>query len=491
MGELFENMGFRENPFSRFSAEEEKEYLHNIFVPPKYYATIHSDLKTGSSRFIFGERGVGKSALVLNLKSDFAENRVFCILIDDYEGIKLTANGKEFFALTLKNVVTTFGLYLLKNKQYIRGLSKEEKEKLTFFIYIFFETLSKSQFDDLYNKTTHIKSKNIFRRIINYFVFKPVNIFLSGCSEFIGSTINNALGLPTQVGEHVYKEFFPKLKETSFLEKIMPNQLEYQTMKSMLRELIPIINKCGYNGVVIIYDKIDEYRLLNAQITTIAQFIKDLVLDTSLLLDDSISLVFSLWSRIKQPLANMGVRYDKLKPIDITWTNSDLKKILGDKLAYFSDKKINDIQQIVSEKYVETILHLANGSPRHLIILLSKIYDEQTTIDESVKTFCDEAVEKGLANFASTFDFGIYYSGEKLKIMRKIVKEVLRVQKIEFQTKDLIDTFKISSQAANSKIRIMLSYGIIEDVTVGSRAKQYQVVEPRIEYLIKNNMRLG
>ena len=31
MEELYENMGFTSNPFSRFSAEEEKEYLEDIF----------------------------------------------------------------------------------------------------------------------------------------------------------------------------------------------------------------------------------------------------------------------------------------------------------------------------------------------------------------------------------------------------------------------------------------------------------------------------
>lgn len=46
MAELYKNMGFSENPFSRFSAEEEKDYLQEILVQPKYYPTIHSDIKS-------------------------------------------------------------------------------------------------------------------------------------------------------------------------------------------------------------------------------------------------------------------------------------------------------------------------------------------------------------------------------------------------------------------------------------------------------------
>lgn len=489
MADLFENMGFNTNPFSRFSAEEEKEYLQKIFVRPKYYATIHSDIKSGTSRFIFGERGVGKSALVLNLMNDFSEESVLSVLIDDYEGIKTTDNGSAILLLTIKKIETIFGLFLLKNKQCIKELDKNEKEKLTLFINTFFETLSKSQFEDLYNKTAHIKTLNIFKRIFNFFFLKPINIAFSGCSEFIGSTVSHALGLPPNVSENVYKEYFSELRESSYSEKIDPSALDYRTLKMMLFELTKIIKKCGFKGVVVIYDKIDEYRLLGTQISKIAAFAKDLALDTSLLLNGDVALVFSFWSRIKQSLIGLGVRCDKLKPVDITWTDNELESILGDRLAYFSTNRITSIDKIISDKYIETIFKLANCSPRHLIMLLSKIYDEQATINDEAKQFCDEAVEKGLANFVCTFDFGIYYAGEKLDTIQKAIKRLLRVSKVEFETKDLIDVFKISSQTANNWIRTMLSYGIVEDITIDTRAKQYHVVEPRITYMIENNLR--
>ena len=139
----------------------------------------------------------------------------------------------------------------------------------------------------------------------------------------------------------------------------------------------------------------------------------------------------------------MGVRCDKLKPIDITWTDSELARIIGDRLAFFSNKRITSLDQIISNKYSEVVLQLANCSPRHLIILLSKIYDEQATVDDTCSRFSDNAIEKGLINFAKTFDFGTYYAGKNPETIRKIVGELIRVHKIEFETKDLIETFKI------------------------------------------------
>jgi len=491
MSELYENMSFIENPFSRFSAEEEKDYLHKIFVQPKYYPTISSDIKSGASRFIFGERGVGKSALVLNLIEDFSEKQVFSILIDDYEGIELTDNGKTFLIFTLRKMVTSFGAFLCKNKQCLKSLDKEEKEKLTIFINIFFETLSKKQFTDLYNKTTHIKSVNMLKKFFNYFLLKPTNTILSGCSELIGHTISRALGLPEQqqLNPSIYKEYITELKDTEYLEKIDPNNLEYRVVKSMLLELSLIIKKCGFKGNVVIYDKIDEYPSLGTQISSIANFTKDLILDTSLLLNSNISLVFSFWNKIRDPLTDLGVRYDKLKPVDITWTDAELEKIIGDRLSYFSNKKITSLKQIIPEKYMDTVLQLANCSPRHLIILLSKIYDEQGNIDNTNRKFSNEAVEKGLSNFSKTFDFGTYYAGTSLEAIRKTVNEILKVNKIEFETKDLIATFKISSQAANNKIKIMRGYGLIEEIPAGTRAKKYRIVEPRIVYIIDNNLK--
>lgn len=439
--------------------------------------------------FIFGERGVGKSALVLNLMEDFSKEEVFSILIDDYEGVGLTNNGKSLLLLTIIKLVTYFGLFLLKNKSIINCLNKEEKEKLTLFINTFFESLSKKQFTDLYDKATNIKTVNLFKRIFNYFLLKPVNVTLSGCSEFIGSTVSRALGLPEQVSKSVYKEFIPELRDTEYLEKVDPASLDYRTIKSMLFELSELIKKCNFNGVVVIYDKIDEYRLLGTQVLNIASFAKDLVLDTALLLNSNISLVFSFWSKIKQPLTDMGVRCDKLKPIDITWTDAELKKIIGDRLAFFSNRKIVSLEQIISDKYTESVLQIANCSPRHLIILLSIIYDEQATVDDTCSQFSDEAIEKGLNNFARTFDFGTYYAGTNPDTMRKIVGELLKVHKVEFETKDLIEAFKISSQAANRKIQIMLGYGLIEEIVAGTRAKQYKLREPRIAYMISNELR--
>lgn len=77
MDELYLSLGFKEHPFARFSVEEEKQYLRQIFVVPKYYSTIVSDIKSRASRFVFGARGAGKSALILKIIDDSPKMRFF------------------------------------------------------------------------------------------------------------------------------------------------------------------------------------------------------------------------------------------------------------------------------------------------------------------------------------------------------------------------------------------------------------------------------
>lgn len=488
MKELYENIGFNENPFARFSAEEEIAYLKNIFLKPKYYSTIHSDVKSGTSRFIFGERGIGKSALIITLMSDFSNNNIFSVLIDDYEGIPTIDNEKELLILAMKKIVTLFGLYLVENESCLKNLDNKDKEKLALFINVFFETISEQEFDDLYNKTTHIKTKNAIKHIFNTLLLKPINITVSGCSDFLGSTISRCLGLPEQVSQSVYKEYIPKLEISSCEKQIDPCTLDLRKIKIMIKELSNIIKKTGFLGVAIIFDKIDEYRKLGTKISTITDFIKDLALDTAFLLDSDFSLVFSFLSGIKQPLIDEGLRCDKLKPIDITWTNSELLTIINDRLNYFSSGKITSLWDIVSCKYEESIFTIVNQSPRQLIILLSKIYDEQANIDCSNPQLTNQAVDEGIANFAKTFDFVTYYAGVTPKLMKRMVLEILKVHNLEFGSKDLVAVLKISSPAANRKIQDMLNYGLIKNLNVSTRPNLYRIKDPRLICMIKANI---
>lgn len=482
MNELYSSLGFQEHPFARFSAEEENAYLNKIYIMPQYYPTIVSDICAGTSRFIFGARGIGKSALLYTLISDLEKKNILPIFIDDYSEIPVQNNERELLVLILQKLTTYFGVLLLKNKESLRKLNKEGKEILGIAIQTFFVTLSKRQFEELYDKTSHIKVTNILKRIFNWFLLRPINTIISSGSEVVSTTIAQSLGLNVNPSPVVYREYIPEMKEYTLNPKVDLGEFDVSSTKRLLADLCKIIKKIGFANVAIIFDKIDENVSLGMQLNNVTGFVGDIMRDTALLLNNSYSFVFSIISACRDPLRNAGVRYDKLKPIDITWSDDELMRIINYRLAHFSNGKVTSLWNIVPEKHKQDILSLASQSPRQLLILLSKVYDEQAGME--CTAICDDVVKQGLLNYAKDFDFVTYYVGSNARSIVRCVKELLQVNKVEFGSKDLVAEFKISTQAANQKIQLMLSYDLIEDITVGSHTKKYEVKDSRIKYRI-------
>lgn len=485
MKDLYKEMGFIDNPFSRFSAEEEIDYLNNIYVNPRYYNTIFKDIKDSSSRFIIGERGIGKSALMFNLRRDL-RNEIFSIIIDEYDGVKVKDNQKELLICTMEKMVTQLGVSLIKNKKAMKSLEKNDKEKLTFFINVFFKTLSKREFNKLYDTTTNFYLKNKITWIFNNFLLKPTNTALSGVSEWLGSTVSKALGLPP-TSDYFYKTYIPELNIKKAEQKEDILKLDSFRVKELFRILVELIIKCNYESVVIFYDKIDEYQSLGTNISNIAEFIKSIATDTNILQTKKCSFVLVIWSKVKDSLNSMGARFDKFKPIDITWTDYELKVIIDKRLLHFSNQKLKLEDILPESKYIEQLIRLGYKSPRHLIMLLSRIYDEQEIIDFNSTQFSVVAIDKGIEVYTKAFDFPSLYPGEKGKkaYIVNVINRMLKVAKTEFESSDLVSVFKFSTQSANNDIKIMREYGLILEIdNEGSQSKKYRITEPRIEYLI-------
>ena len=160
---LYQNLGFKENPFSTFSAEEEESFLQNIYINPLFYQTLKSDITKGNSRFILGARGIGKTALLLQLKSAIENEGVFTLIIDEFDGVPPKNNEAEFVKLILESIVTNLTVQISKTPNLLRKLDKNQKEKLSFFIKEFFKTLSIRQYETMYNKADGYKVRNFFK----------------------------------------------------------------------------------------------------------------------------------------------------------------------------------------------------------------------------------------------------------------------------------------------------------------------------------------
>jgi hypothetical protein len=487
MNELYLSLGFRTNLFSKYSAEEETEYLDKVYVTPKYFNSLYTNLRDASSRFIIGSRGSGKTALIMQLKNTLDSNNVFSYLIDNFENIPIKENEKHFLYEIIQGLISDFSLILSKNPNLLSKLDKYDKEKLSFFVQEFFKTLSKREYLTRNNKIARFKTKNFFINLYNNALNKPINYLISGGVELVSDMVSKALKLPAIANQDFYKNYLPEIKKIIPSKKLGINDFEYNSLKEILIDLCKIIKKTGYANVVILLDKIDENRNLKGSINDVCTFIKELLKDTNLLMQTDFSLVFSIWDEVRNVLASEGVRFDKFRPIDVTWTNDEVSEIINRRIKYFSDtpKKLEDYLVDTIEK--NKIIELANSSPRDLFHLLSTIYDEQSLIDSEATFFSREAINKGKLKFCRDYEYyALFPSNRNSKedVFRNI-NRLLKTGKVVLRATDLAATLKVSAPTSNSYIKIMSDFNFIK---MTDEQYVYTIIDPKIVYLIENNI---
>ena len=369
-------------------------------------------------------------------------------------------------------------------------MSQIEKEKLALFIRLFFTSLSQEEFKLIYDNIHKVKVKNFFIRLFNKWGLTPANTVASTAISITSNLIKQSIGLDNTESPNVYKEYFGALKELNF-EKIdvKTQDCSKDSLKLMLDEVLIILNKLGFSSTIVLFDKIDEYQDLNQDITKIAAFTSELLTDTELLLNNKLSIGFSLWSELRAELSGT-VRFDKFGFIDVRWKSGDMKFLIDKRIKYFSLNNDKSLEDLIEDKYDrDEIIKLANKSPRDLISLLGSIYQEQANYNENVNCFDDSCISSGMISFCENYDYDSIYPWKagRNKEIKAMINRILAVRLTRFTVKDLNRTFKQSNAQSDGQIKLMKSYKLIreDDILGGDNKKIYEILDPKVEYLIK------
>lgn len=486
--ELFENIGFKKNPFSTFTAEKEMDFLEKVFIKPRNYKSLKSDVVDNNSSFIIGARGVGKTALILSLKDDLEKENVFCLFIDDFDGIPVKNNKAEFLKNIIEKLIKSYCVALSNSPFLLKKLDKYDKEKLAFIISEFFHSLSKSELETYYNKATKYKTRNTFKKIFNNVFNKPINLLIAGSIEIVSDSVRKSLSLPVPNSTTHYKNYFPefKLEEIESDKKSNVFLKDPTALKSILEDLSKIINKSGFKSTSILIDRADEYTKLGFGIEAVCVFLMELLSDTTILLNSNYSFVIGIWDAMKSTLDSYKVRFDKIKPLDINWDEEFLEKILLRRIEYFSDNNVK-LSELLTTEAKKKVLQLSNNSPRYLFRQLSVIYDEQNNVDSNAKSFSNQIVEAGQLNYCKNFEFYAVFptkKGTKEDVVINI-NRLLKINKLTIRTKDFVDVFKVSTPTAISYIKILQDYGLVTNLG----GNNYDVINPIIRHLIMNSVK--
>lgn len=491
--ELFNSLGLTKNPFSNYAAEEEIEYLDEIYFIPKYFQPLYSDIKSGNTRFVIGARGVGKTALVIKLKKQLDKNKVFTIIIDDYGNIPLNNNSKYFLDNTIRKIITLYCSAIKNSPILLKPLNKSDKVKLTFLIENFFNPITEKEFEKYLNATSNYKSKNIGIKAYN-FLLNPFNMAISLGIEIGSDFIKKSLGLSSYDTTMEYKNYLPKLQEINHTRKTVVENFDYSVYKEIIIDISRIIKKSGFEQVVILYDKVDEHKELGGETSKISTFISDILKDNNLLLNKDFGIVFSLWSELKEELSkDEGIRFDKIGHIDVTWSNNELEQIVNSRLNYLSLDPKNPIKlgDIVTEQSsLEELISISYKSPRDLLKLMSYIYYEQAIIDNRAKLFSYQAIRKGINKFIAGYEYYAMFPQKGINNdILKNIKKVLYCNKLIFKISDISQDLNISISTANSLIKSLNRFGIIKELNqTQGNAKIFEIIDPKIVWLIKNQI---
>lgn len=488
---LITSLGFSKNPFTKKSSEQELDFLDEIFFEPNYYKSLSNDLANGDSRFIIGQRGHGKSSIINKLLRDLEIEKVLTIKVDRFDSIPVRKNETALIKLILKLLVTKISIFIDNNKDKKRLLNDIEKEKLALFIRLFFQTLSKSEYEKIYDSIHKVKVRNWITRFYNKRILKPSNSITSSVIAITSSIINQSLGLDKVETGSVYKEFFGESKEIDFSKINIETHSDFnnkESLKLILDEVLLITKKIGFKNIVILFDKIDEYQELNQDISQIKDFTDEILTDTELLLNDKFAMGFSLWSELKNELAKK-VRFDKFESIDIRWKENDLEPLINKRINCFSANKNLTLDSLIQNKIdKQEIIKICNKSPRDLISALANILQEQESQNPMSNSFESLSVSKGLINFSSKYDYESIYPSKvgRNKDIKTMINRLLKVRQTRFTLKHLTDTFNQRAAQSEGQIQLMIQYKLVKEDNVFEKngVRSFDVLDPKVIFLI-------
>lgn len=484
------------SPFAKYSAEEELEILEYIYFEPKYYSELLELLSSGVSRFILGQRGQGKSATIYTLFNDLSKNHTLPLLISRYDDIPLTQN-KNFLLYRIMQAMTVgIARHLFENKKERKKLSKQQQQRLSFFIELFYEEHCSNQFIEAAKEIKKVKSHNKISRFFNRNVLGLLNTVINGTVNISSQWIKGAIGLDSGNTELVFKEYIKEVEYKKIDSYTIEEVASWKSdrLQKMLLFLIEVSKSLGYESIVVLFDKIDEFSLINSDVEKVTDFTIEILTDTDLLYSDKLSIVFSLWSEVKRSLNRRGIRFDKFKEIDIRWRTEELEPLINHRLKHFSINKEAPVtldSLIPNSNDKRTILQLADHSPRGLIRLLGEIYNEDYD-QKNLTSFTPSSVSKGLINFCKNFD---YESQNPSKLGRRNdllnwINRALRVRKPNFTIENLNQALNQKSPTSIKHIEELIRLGIIkenyEKTDLGESI--YEVIDPKLKYLISRGI---
>lgn len=480
--EFYSNFKLDKYPFNVYTTEDE-EWADRLFIEPTDYKLIKTAFTDKRTIIMSGNRGTGKTALLLDLKRKIIGNPIVCY-ITDFSSISMNPVLTEYYKCIISNLINSVVLESINKTKEISKLNKSDKVLLSYLVAHYTTPITKERLNDEIEKIQLSKYKRIIKKHLAFFRF-VLNYGLTAAIKFFRNTFSINTSLLPDISDQEIKCILP---DWNFdIEKEFEN---VDTSFSFLTKICRLLHKLKYDNIIIIIDRLDEDGRFANDAETISKFIQPLLTDSNLLLCKDMQLVISLWS-IPFNLLKDNVRTQKYYCPELLWDNTDLLKAFSQRVKIYSSNKCNDFNSFFSDDVTdvikEEILHMANHNPRDLWHILDNVFKAQFKIDAISNKLSLSAVEFGIENFVKKFNYYEYYPRKKGARSNSMdiysyINYLLKLSTDDFTANQLNNEAKTGSSTQNYIIG-MQKLGVVKrtDEKINNGVV-YLIADPKISF---------
>jgi hypothetical protein len=488
---FYNNFGLITYPFSIYSTEGEIDKAKDIFIKPTNHSIIVENLKD-TSVIVIGERGTGKTALNLDVAGYFSDVETIFVKIEDFSALDINYSSEDLYRLLTEKIASTFFKLSAKDPSELWSFSKEERIWLSFYLYNYLKPASKQMIRDKINKLQNnflkragIKAYNFSRVVLNYGLKAATKAASDALTKHFAS-------LPPLDLNSDY-DYFPRLE----------NEIDTTFDKSekefyYLCKICKLVLKTRFRMILLVIDKIDEDSRLENDAEKVSDFIKQMVADNKLLLNDNFHILLFLWNTPFNYVRG-NVRTQKLVCQTLTWDRTLLEKALCKRLSVFSDGKVADYKDLFEsdcEAILSEIFLMCNENPRDLWHLFDRCFQEQYKNDPSKSKISKIAATSAIREFVVKFNYYEYYP-KKSNARRdsldiySYIKHLQKLGSPEF-TKNQLNTLAGTGGSTNNYVVSMENIGLIKRLPskAAGGAILYRVKDPKVVYAMENQIEI-
>ncbi|HDR9101086.1 TPA: ATP-binding protein [Burkholderia vietnamiensis] len=492
---FYKNVGFGEYPFSKWSAEQERDRLHELFVRPSYYGPIDEAFKGGLGMFLIGERGTGKTAAIYDLIRDSKESNIV-VLIDDFSSVPVAYNPEDLYFLIISRVSEKIFEKIFLNRRVLSRLSDSQRLLLS---YVYKEYTTSTTKAELARRLEHIqvpswrrwatKAYGLFRGLLNYGATVTVNFVADAISKSLGNIAPN-------VSDSSVKEYFPDIP---FRSDDTFNSLDASLR--LLECLADLGHQLTLGRTIVVLDKLDEDARLEGDAEHIADFLRGVVTATNLHLSQNIQLIASIWTVPFNMLRKQeNVRTQKMNVENLIWDHTDLTRALNNRFSVFSSESVRNYERLgdtdVSNDLWGEVFELSNKNPRDLWHLMDSIFRQQFKINPKSTLISAAAIQEGMKSFVSSFNYYEYYprrANAKANSMDvyAYIRHLLRLASPEFTRNQLTERSGVSGSSANNYVAQMENMGLISSQGQTGGNVNYTIRDPKIRFALQHQLEIS